>query len=114
MAREGHFHDGISLQWDRQCHHVDIRALTGGKRVTVYPQHEAQKDLIAKRIGDGGEIIFGIGGTTIHGVDTGQPSLSFRRNSDGKQEVLHCDYLVGTDGFHGPGRQAIAPSLRTE
>jgi len=114
MAREGHFHDGISLQWDRRRHHVDIGALTDGKRVTVYPQHEVLKDLIVKRLGDGGEIVFGVGGTTIHGVDTGQPSLSFRRDRDGNQEVLHCDYVVGADGFHGPGRQAIPPSLRTE
>ena len=114
MAREGHFHDGISLQWDRRRHHVDICALTDGKRVTVYPQHEVLKDLIVKRLGDGGEIVFGVGGTTIHGVDTGQPSLSFRRDRDGNQEVLHCDYVVGADGFHGPGRQAIPPSLRTE
>jgi p-hydroxybenzoate 3-monooxygenase len=114
MAREGHFHDGITLQWNRQRHHVAITELTGGKTVTVYPQHEVLKDLIAKRLEDAGEIVFGVGGTTIHGVDTDRPSIAFRRDKTGEEEVLHCDYVIGADGFHGPGRQAIPASLRTE
>jgi p-hydroxybenzoate 3-monooxygenase len=112
MAREGKFHDGISLQWNRQRHHVNITELTGGKRVTVYPQHEVLCDLIAKRLADGGEIVFDVGDTTIRGVDTDHPSIAYRRA--GAPEVLHCDYVIGADGFHGPGRQAIPASLRTE
>ncbi len=112
MAREGHFHDGISLQWNRQRHHVDITELTGGKRVTVYPQHEVLRDLIAKRLTDGGEIVFGVADTTIRDADTDRPSIAYRR--DGEPHVLDCDYVIGADGFHGPGRQAIPASLRIE
>jgi p-hydroxybenzoate 3-monooxygenase len=114
MLREGNFHDGITLQWNRERHHVDIRDLTDGKTVTVYPQHEVLIDLIAARLGDGGEIIFGVDGTTIRDVDTDSPRIEFRRGPDGSQQTLHCDYVVGADGFHGPGRQAIPASARTE
>ena len=70
MMREGHFHSGITLQWNRERHHVDIEGLTGGKRVAVYPQHDVLKDLIAGRLADGGEIIFDVSGTTIHEIDS--------------------------------------------
>ena len=114
MMREGHFHDGITLQWNGARHHVDIPELTGGKRVVVYPQHEVLKDLIAARLSAGGEIMFGVGfnQTTITGLDTDTPSIQFLR--DGEPVTLHCDYIVGADGFHGPGRQAIPASVRTE
>jgi p-hydroxybenzoate 3-monooxygenase len=114
MLREGHFHDGITLQWDRKRHHVDIKGLTGGKGVTVYPQHEVLKDLIAGRLAHHGDIIFGVGQTTIRDVDTDHPSIDFRRDGSGPLETLHCDYVVGADGFHGPGRQAIPAGHRTE
>jgi p-hydroxybenzoate 3-monooxygenase len=114
MLREGHFHDGITLQWDRARHHVDIKGLSGGKGVTVYPQHEVLKDLIAGRLAQSGEIIFGVGGTTIRDVDTDHPAIDFRRDGVGTLETIQCDYVIGADGFHGPGRQAIPTSHRTE
>jgi p-hydroxybenzoate 3-monooxygenase len=114
MRREGHFHDGITLQWNRERHHVDITGLTGGKSVVVYPQHEVMKDLIAGRLADGGEIIFGVSGTTIRAIDTDHPMIDFRRAGTGAAETIHCDYVVGADGFHGPGRQTIPASHRTE
>ncbi len=114
MMQEGHFHDGITLQWNRQRHSVNIRELTDGKRVTIYAQHEVLRDLIAARLADGGEIVFGVGDTTIRDVDTEHPAIGFRRDGTGPAESLHCDYIVGADGFHGPGRQAIPRSVRTE
>jgi len=114
MLREGHFHDGITLQWNRQRHHVDIRGLTDGKRVVVYPQHEVLKDLIAGRLSDGGEIIFGVGGTTIRDIDTDHPAIDFRRAGTGAPDSIECDYVIGADGFHGPGRQAIPATHRKE
>jgi p-hydroxybenzoate 3-monooxygenase len=114
MMREGHFHDGITLQWNRERHHVDIQGLTGGKRVVVYPQHEVLKDLIAGRLAVGGEIIFGVGGATIRAIDTDHPAIDFRHAATGALETIQCDYVVGADGFHGPGRQAIPVTHRTE
>jgi p-hydroxybenzoate 3-monooxygenase len=114
MLREGHFHDGITLQWNRQRHHVDIEGLTGGKRVTVYPQHEVLKDLIAGLLDRGGRIVFGARVTAIHGADTETPSIEFCRDAANTSEMLHCDYIAATDGFHGPGRQAIPAAKRVE
>jgi p-hydroxybenzoate 3-monooxygenase len=114
MRREGHVHDGITLQWNRARHHVDILGLTGGKGVMVYPQHEVLKDLIAGRLAQGGEIVFGVGGARFRDVDTEHPAIDFRRDGDGAIETIACDYVVGADGFHGPGRQAIPAANRTE
>jgi p-hydroxybenzoate 3-monooxygenase len=114
LAREAHFHSGITLQWNRERHHVDIEALTGGKSVCVYPQHEVLRDLIAGRLAHGGEIIFGVGDTAIRDIETDTPAIDFRRDGTGMPETLHCDYVVGADGFHGPGRQAIPRARRTE
>jgi p-hydroxybenzoate 3-monooxygenase len=114
MATDGHVHDGITLQWNGQRHHVDIAGLTGGKRVMVYPQHEVLRDLIAARLAQGGEIVFEVGDTRIRDVDTDAPCIDFRRNGAETLETIRCDYVVGADGFHGPGRQAIPKALRQE
>ena len=114
MMREAHVHDGITLQWNRERHHLDIQGLTGGKRNIVYAQHEVLKDLIAGRLAHGGEIVFDVGGTTIRDVDTDHPAIDFRHDGTGTPETIHCDYVIGADGFHGPGRQAIPISTRTE
>jgi p-hydroxybenzoate 3-monooxygenase len=114
MRRESHRHDGITLQWNHQRHHVDIAGLTGGKHVVVYPQHEVLIDLIAGRLGQGGDILFGARAQTIAALDTDSPRIEFRRGPDGSLETLHCDYIVAADGFHGPGRQAIPNAERRE
>jgi p-hydroxybenzoate 3-monooxygenase len=114
MAVDGHVHDGITLQWNRQRHHVDIAGLTGGKQVMVYPQHEVLRDLIAARLAQGGEIIFDVGGTTLRDLDTDHPAIDYRPNGDAELMTIRCDYVVGADGFHGPARQAIPKSVRRE
>ncbi len=113
LTREGQVHDGITLQWNRQRHHVDIQGLTGGKRNVVYPQHDVLKDLIAGRLAQGGQIVFDVSETTIRNVDTDRPAIAFR-DETGVLETINCDYVVGADGHHGPGRQAIPPTHRTE
>jgi len=113
MAREGHFHSGITLQYGRSRFHLDMEELTGGKRVTVYAQHEVLRDLIAARLADGGVIHFGVSDAAFHNIETAQPRITFR-HADGREDVLVCDYVVGADGFHGPGRQAIPAADRRE
>ena len=114
MLRQGHFHDGITLQWRRERYHLDIQELTDGKRVVVYPQHEVLKDLISGRLAQGGEIIFGVRDTAIRGLATSSPSVDFRCGETGGLQTICCDYVVGADGFHGPSRQAIPASDRNE
>jgi len=114
MMREGHFHDGITLRFGGRSHHVDMRELTGGKGVTVYAQHEVLKDLIAARLEEGGRIVFGVQDVTLAELESERPRISFRHGEDGEAEELHCDFVAGCDGFHGPSRQAIPSGARTE
>jgi p-hydroxybenzoate 3-monooxygenase len=114
MDNVGHVHDGITLQWNGQRHHVDIAELTGGKRVMVYPQHEVLRDLIVARLAQGGEIVFEVADTAIRDVDTDAPCIDYRKKGTELLETIRCDYVIGADGFHGPGRQAIPKALRRE
>src|SRR5256885_13349930 len=40
MMREGFVHQGIDLLFDGCRHRVDFADLTGGRAITIYPQHE--------------------------------------------------------------------------
>jgi len=61
MRREGLVHHGIDLLFGGKRHRIDLTAMSGGRSITVYGQHEVVKDLIAAR------------------VEQGQPSLFSRR-----------------------------------
>lgn len=102
LKREAHFHDGITLRFDRASHHLDFPDLTDGKRVTVYAQHEVIKDLVAALPGD--MIRFGVKDVSLHGLETDRPVI--RTDED----EIECDFIAGCDGFHGPSRQAIPAS----
>jgi p-hydroxybenzoate 3-monooxygenase len=112
LQREGHFHPGVTFQFSGQRHHIDMESLTGGKHVTVYAQHEVIKDLVAARLGQGGEIVFSAEEVKLHAVAGDQPTITWR--GDGGKEALECDFIAGCDGFHGPSRQAIPLSERAE
>jgi len=114
MMREGHFHSGITLRFNKESHHVDIEELTGGKRVTVYAQHEVIRDLVAARLADAGQIVFDATQTTLHDLDTSRPKIRYRPIDGHDVEELECDFIAGCDGFHGPSRQHIPVSVRTE
>lgn len=112
LERLADFHRGISLQWNRQRFHLDMHELTGGKQVTVYPQHEVLRDLIAGLIERGGSLLFEARVEALEDITGPSPRIRFRHQ--GAEEVLECDFIVGADGFHGPSRQAIPASLRRE
>ncbi|WP_034388745.1 4-hydroxybenzoate 3-monooxygenase [Deinococcus sp. YIM 77859] len=107
MHREGHFHRGITLRFNGESHHIDMAELTGGKRVTVYAQHEVLRDLIAAHLERGGEILFGVQDVEIHGIETDGPRLTFRRKAGGAAEELRCDFVAGCDGSQGRARQLL-------
>ena len=112
LRREGLEHGGISLRFDRADHRIDFTALTG-RSITVYGQQELVKDLIAARLAAGGEILFGVEGVRLSGLDTGEPEVAFT-DGDGAERVLRAAVVAGCDGFHGVCRPAIpATALRT-
>ncbi|WHY71773.1 4-hydroxybenzoate 3-monooxygenase [Fictibacillus enclensis] len=113
MMREGHIHEGIELRFKGKGHRINIHDLTG-KKVTVYAQHEVIKDLVQARLDADGTIIFSVHDTSLHDLDTTQPTIRFKWEETGEQEEIICDYIAGCDGFHGPSRPAIPETVRKE
>src|SRR5258708_19720004 len=58
MKREGPVHHGIELRFDGEGHRIDFNELTDGRAITVYPQHEVLKDLIAARLQQDANLLF--------------------------------------------------------
>lgn len=101
MDAEGLPHDGIHLRVDGRNHHVDFAALTG-KSIKVYGQQEVVKDLVARRLADGGDLRFEATDVALHDLDGDRPRVTFTH--DGAAGSLAADWVVGADGFHGVSR----------
>ncbi len=112
LDQQGLEHGGIYLQFDGARHHLDFRELTGGRSVTVYAQTEVVKDLIAKRVADGGAVEFSVTDTRVSQLDTDRPVLSYT-SSDGTRREIVCDAIAGCDGFHGISRPRLPADLLT-
>ncbi len=110
MKREAMFHDGIHFCFDGALHHINFRKLVG-KGVTIYGQQEVVKDLIDRRLADGGQILFDVADVSVHDVTGGTPKIHFRH--EGKDQELTCDFIGGCDGFHGICRPSIPASVLT-
>lgn len=106
MDTEGHFHEGITLQFNGGRHHLNLVDLTDGKQVVVYPQHDVLIDLIAHLEAEGQAMHFSVKDTALHGMESNTPSITFT-DAEGQAQELECDFMAGCDGFHGPSRQAI-------
>jgi p-hydroxybenzoate 3-monooxygenase len=111
MKAEGALHHGFELAFEGKRRRIDLTGLTG-KSITVYAQHEVLKDLVAARVAAGGNLLFNVSNTSIHGIDTASPSIRFEH--EGEQHELHCDYVIGCDGFHGVSRPTIPAALRQD
>ncbi|TAN78070.1 MAG: 4-hydroxybenzoate 3-monooxygenase [Magnetospirillum sp.] len=112
MKREGAVHHGIELRFEGQGHRIDLSGLTGGRAITVYPQHEVIKDLVAARLAVGGDIRFEVSDVVPHGFDGTAPSVRFRHG--GADHEIAGDVIAGCDGFHGVSRRAIPAAARLE
>jgi p-hydroxybenzoate 3-monooxygenase len=110
LVKERMIHDGLELLFDRVGHRVDLAALAG-RPITIYGQHELVKDLIAARLATGEPLLFSAPATGMSGLDTSSPVVHFTQ--DGQQRDLHCDVVVGADGFHGISRAAIPAGAAT-
>ena len=111
MQREGAVHHGVNLQFDGRRERIDLEGLTG-KTITLYGQHEVVKDLVRTRLDAGGEILFGAKGIGLRDLEPEEPKVRFRK--DGEENELRCDFVVGTDGFHGVSRRAVPEGGRIE
>ena len=113
LAREGFIHHGFEMRFSGRGHRIDLAALTNGKSITVYPQHEVLTDLIAARLATGGDLRFGVTDTAVHDLEGHAPRICFT-DADGIARELTCDIIAGCDGFHGVCRDAIPEGARSE
>jgi len=104
LDREGLRHAGIDLGVDGVCHRIPFLELTG-KCVTVYGQQEVVKDLISRRLADGGDLRFECGNVSLHGIQSKRPWI--RAEKDGTADEIRCDYIAGCDGSHGISRSSF-------
>ena len=110
MQREGMFHNGVYFSFGGALHYIDFRALVG-KGVTIYGQQELVKDLIDRRLADGGRILFEASDVSIHDFAGNAPKIRFRHDS--KDQELACDFIGGCDGFHGICRPSMPAAALT-
>ncbi len=106
LDAEGIEHDGVYLQFAGERQHINFRELTGGRWVTIYAQTEMVKDLIARRLADGGTIEFSASGVNVSAITADHPVLSYTDEA-GTAHELSCDVIAGCDGFHGVCRPLI-------
>jgi p-hydroxybenzoate 3-monooxygenase len=111
MRAEGALHHGIELAFGGRRHRIDLTELTG-KAITVYPQHEVIKDLVAARIVAEGQLLFEVGDVSLHDIDTATPSVRFTHAQE--KRVIDADFIIGCDGFHGISRPTIPASARQD
>ncbi|HTQ82499.1 MAG TPA: 4-hydroxybenzoate 3-monooxygenase [Pseudolabrys sp.] len=104
LQREAMVHDGIFLAFNREAHKLDFTQLVN-KHVYIYDQKEVVTDLIAKRLADGGQILFEVQDSSVHDFASGSPRIRFRHG--GKAEDIECDFIAGCDGFHGVCRPSL-------
>jgi p-hydroxybenzoate 3-monooxygenase len=104
LLREGLSHNGIHLCFNGALHYINFRALVS-KGVTIYGQQEVVKDIVARRLADGGQIFFEVDDVSVHDFEGEEPKIRFR-NGTGMGEI-ECDFIGGCDGFHGICRPSI-------
>ena len=110
LKREAMFHDGIYFCFDGALHHINFRKLIG-KGVAIYGQQEVVKDLVDRRLADGGQILFEVSDVSVHDVTGSTPKIRYRHG--GTDHELDCDFIGGCDGFHGICRPSIPATALT-
>jgi p-hydroxybenzoate 3-monooxygenase len=103
--RQGLPHDGIELLFEGRRHRIDLHALTGGSRVTVYGQTEVTRDLMVARAAAGLTTIYETADVSLHEFDGAVPEVRFTK--DGVARTLRCDFIAGCDGYHGVSRRSV-------
>lgn len=105
LDAEGLVHRGIELRFQRERHHIDFPALTGGRTVTIYAQTEIVKDLVALQLAQGPPLLFGAAALAVEKPESDTPVVRFLHQ--GREQTLTCAWVVGCDGFHGISRDAF-------
>lgn len=117
MLAEGLEHDGVCLSFNGQDCRIDLDKYSDGKKVIVYGQTEATRDLMDARKEDGAKTYYEADNVQLHNINpdetatkdsTSQPTTPYVTfDYDGETHRIDCDYIAGCDGFHGVSRQSI-------
>ena len=105
LRAEGPIHEGIELSFAGARHRIDLKALTGGRTVTVYGQTEVTRDLMDARNACGATAIYEAEDVALHDIETERPHVTWKQ--DGTARSLACDVIAGCDGFHGVSRASV-------
>jgi p-hydroxybenzoate 3-monooxygenase len=105
LEREGLEHRGIYLQYPGTRFALDFKELCG-RTVWVYGQTEMVKDLITAQLDGGPPLLFEVSDVVPEDVDGESPRIRFT-DAEGNPQVLECDVIAGTDGFHGVSRPVV-------
>jgi p-hydroxybenzoate 3-monooxygenase len=111
MRKEGALHHGFELSFGGKRHRIDLHGLTG-KSITVYPQHEVLKDLVAARLAAQGTILFEVSDVALHDVATNKPYVTLRH--EGEAVRIDADFVAGCDGYHGVSRPAMPDQAKRQ
>jgi p-hydroxybenzoate 3-monooxygenase len=111
MRKEGALHHGFELSFGGKRHRIDLHGLTG-KSITVYPQHEVLKDLVAARLAAQGTILFEVSDVALHDVATTKPYVTLRHA--GEALCIDADFIAGCDGYHGVSRPAMPDQAKRQ
>jgi p-hydroxybenzoate 3-monooxygenase len=112
LQREGFVHHGFEFRFEGHGHRIDLSGLTGGRAITVYPQHEVLKDLVEARLAAGADIRFETRDVALHDL-TSTPRITFT-GVDGQPGELACAFIAGCDGSYGVSRPAIPADKRRD
>src|SRR6516225_4623734 len=74
MQREAMFHNGVHFAFGGALHYINFRDLVQ-KGVTIYGQQEVVKDLIERRLADGGQILFEVADVSVHDFGGTTPKI---------------------------------------
>jgi len=108
MQRDGMLHWGINLGINGDLHRIDFKKLLN-KRVTIYGQQEVVKDMVERRLADGGDLLFEVSDVSVHDLKSDRPKIRFTHQ--GKAQEIDCDFIAGCDGFHGICRPSFPDGM---
>jgi p-hydroxybenzoate 3-monooxygenase len=112
MDKEGEVHDGFFIAHDGKLDRVDLHKYSNGSSVMVYGQTELTRDLYEARDRMNGIIIHNAEDVQPHDVKSANPYVTYRK--DNTEYRVDCDYVIGTDGFHGVSRKSIPADVLKE
>jgi p-hydroxybenzoate 3-monooxygenase len=108
ILNEAKRHEGIELQFAGQGHRIDFEALVG-RAVYLYPQHEVLKDLLARRLADGGDLRFGYSALEVLNGETEAPRV-VGTDAEGQPFEIVAEFVIGADGSRSVTRTAVVGS----